>query len=545
MTESAVIFGEAVEPEPLHGDELEREKERLADLVLRETGIPVDHWAVAAALEIAGLRDLDAAARFGAWDLFDLAEDVYARCLKSVQAKPLPAKEERPPPAVRRIARFLRFYLYGSFFIVPLAIQIGSLLILGYSQWASTDFTDWQASIVVVAVIVSFVLTGGFVQALGYLGPFFLEPGELVLTRRLVVRLLGLGVLFTAVAGATWWLVNLGASAYSEKAIGIGSVYFLLMSGVWLSTAVLYMMRKFAAMLVSTAGGIGVVALIVNLTSWGIYAAHWISLAASIAIALGWAAAVLAGRIRRAGPGRAGARLPRAPYLGYLAAPYFAYGLLYFGLLFGDRIVGWSIGDHPLPVWFRPAYEVGLDWALVSLVLGIAFLEYTVNAFSARLVRVQERFPGTRIRDHNRYFLRFYAIQLAVLAVLACSGIALSYAGALWLRHFHALHEIGGFFTTPVTYGVFIAGTISYALLAWGLLNGLFLFSLARPKLVVRAVAPALAVSITVGIVLSHVYEYWYSVVGLAAGALVFALISFWYAVRVLSRTDYFYYAAY
>jgi hypothetical protein len=160
-------------------------------------------------------------------------------------------------------------------------------------------------------------------------------------------------------------------------------------------------------------------------------------------------------------------------------------------------------------------------------------------------VRVQERFPAREVREHNRSFLRFYALQLAVLCVLAGGGIAASYGGALWLRRYHALHEIRDFFTNTATHGVFVAGAVGYSLVAWGLLNGLFLFSLARSGLVLRAALPALLVSAGVGIALSRIYDYWYSAAGLAAGALVFALISAWYAIRVLSRIDYYYYAAY
>src|SRR5207244_1314153 len=109
-----------------------------------------------------------------------------------------------------------------------------------------------------------------------------------------------------------------------------------------------------------TAGGIGVVAAIVELSSWGIYAAHWISLGASIAIALVWATAVLAARRRRSGAGPAAEGRTRAGLLVYGVAPYFLYGLVYFALLFADRLIAWSAGHHPLPIWFRSPYEVGL-----------------------------------------------------------------------------------------------------------------------------------------------------------------------------------------
>jgi hypothetical protein len=543
---SVVLQGEPVEPTPLHGVELEREKDRLADLVLDELGSPVDSWAVAAALEIAGLRDFDASTRFGAWDLFDLADDIYARCLARLESRPpaLTPTKERPRRSTR-LARFARLYAAGAFFIVPLAIQLASLLAFGYSQWASDQFTDRQASIVVVAVIAGFVVTAGFVQSLGYLGPLFLEPGEYARTRRLIVRTLVLGVLLTVGVAGICWIGNVATGAYPNKDFGIGVVYYVLIAFVSLANAALYMLRKFLAMVVSTGVGLGVVAAIVEETSWSIYAAHWTSLGVSIAVALAWVWATLWRRERRREGAPPPSNLPRAAYLAYLAAPYFAYGLLYFGLLFADRLVAWTAGDHPLPVWFRAAYEVGLDWALVALVLGIALLEYTVNAFSRRIVRVQEGLDGSRIREHNRHFLRFYWIQLGVLALLAAAGIALLYEGAISLKGVHYLHDVRGYFSDSTTRGVFVAGAIGYALLAWGLLNALFLFSLSRPRLVIRAILPAVLASIAVGVPLSRVYEYWYGSAGLAAGGLVFALVSGWYVLRTLSRADYFYFSAY
>ncbi|MBA3718115.1 MAG: hypothetical protein H0W87_07820 [Actinobacteria bacterium] len=543
---SAVFMGEPVEPVPLHGDDLEREKDRLAALVLEDIGTPIDTWAVAAALEIAGLRDFDAGTRFGAWDLFDLADDVYARCMTRRDGKPPPVGPVRARPRrTSRLTRFARLYAAGAFFIFPLAIQLAALLVLGYSQWASIHFTARQASIVVFAVISGFVVTAGFVQALGYLGPLFLEPGEYVRARRLVIRTLLLGLLLTFVVADIAWIVNVAANAYPNKDIGIGLVYYVLVAFVSLANAALYMLRKFLAMVVSTVVGLGVVALIVEQTSWSIYAAHWTSLGVSVLVALGWVWVTLWHRERKTRGVPAPTELPRLAYLGYLGAPFFTYGILYFGLLFADRLVAWTTGHNPLPVWFRPAYEVGLDWALVALVLGIALLEYTVNAFSGHVLRVQQEVDGARIREHNRRFVRFYCFQLGVLALLAAAGIALVYEGGVSLRHVSFLHKVGEFFADSATRGVFVAGAIGYALIAWGLLNSLFLLSLSRPKLVLRAIFPAVLGSLAVGIPLSRTYPYWYAAAGLAAGGLVFAAVSGWYVVRTLSRADYFYFAAY
>jgi hypothetical protein len=280
----------------------------------------------------------------------------------------------------------------------------------------------------------------------------------------------------------------------------------------------------------------------------GIYAAQWAGLGVTIAIALAWAGLVLRRRARDTAGDLRLARFPPRRKLLRLAAPYFCFGILYFALVLGDRFVGWSAGDHPLPVWFEVRYELGLDWALIAVVAGIAFLEHTVEAFSARLGPIQERFGGTEIAAHNRDFVRFYGRQLAWTLTLAVAGVVLAYAAALGLASIGSIGKLGdieGFVHGPVTPEVFAWGSLGYVLLAWGLLNATVLFSLARPWTLVGAIAAALALDLTVGIVLSRTGPYWHSVIGLAVGGAVFAALTTVAALRTLRRSDYRFFSAY
>lgn len=248
----------------------------------------------------------------------------------------------------------------------------------------------------------------------------------------------------------------------------------------------------------------------------------------------------------------------------YSVAPYFLYGVLYFGYLFVDRLVGWSAGDMPPPyiIWFRTSYEWGLDVALLSLVLTIAVLEYTINEFSNLVIPVQTCFSAYHVPQHNGFFRRFYLRQLILLFTVALiSAFSVRWAATELTSRLLIAHPVStgidvemakasptmvtGIFDDPVIVFVFTWGVVGYSLLVWGLLSAVFFFSLSRPGFVLKAITLALVVNLLIGLILSRAISYEYSVLGLVAGSLAFGALSTWYAHRVLNHLDYYYYSAY
>ena len=92
---------------------------------------------------------------------------------------------------------------------------------------------------------------------------------------------------------------------------------------------------------------------------------------------------------------------------------------------------------------------------------------------------------------------------------------------------------------------VYLLGLAGYVLLVYALFNGVFLFSLGRPWVVLRALGPAIAVATVLAFTLSRTVVYWAAVGGLVGGAAVFALLSAYNVRRVLSSVDFYYFAAY
>lgn len=510
----------------------------LAREIVADTGPPIDTWAVAALLESRGIRDVDAREHYGEQDIFGLARRVHA--LADPRAEIAESAAGDPPAAPGRLP-VRRLLVRGGFFMASLVIQLLALVVLGYSPWASLDFTRAQASTVAVAAAASFVVTAGFGGALGYLAPYFAEPRQYHLTRRVVLRLLVLG-LGALVLGALA-LAGLGSyhDAWPATSLRNGIVYYVMFGLSTLSISTLYVLRRYRAMVGASAIGVIATAAVREGLGRPIEEAQWAGIAASVGLAL------LVGMrgLRRLAQKTQGdarlARLPRISTLVRLAAPHFVFAVLYFASVLADRVVGWSAGENPLPVWFSTPYELGLDWALVCVAAGLAFLEVMVAALSRLLESVQDDHRAGDLRAHNRAFTRFWLRHLAYVAGLLVAGVAVGAGGVAALD----AAGLAGLLDDPVTRRVFALGAVGYVLLALGLGNAIFLFSLARPWLVVRAIAVALAVGLGVGITLSRTYDYWWSAAGTTTTGFLFAGLTGLATWRTLRRADLHLYAAY
>ena len=92
---------------------------------------------------------------------------------------------------------------------------------------------------------------------------------------------------------------------------------------------------------------------------------------------------------------------------------------------------------------------------------------------------------------------------------------------------------------------VCVLGAIGYLLLAWGMLNTLYLFTLGQPAKPLKAIMTAVLVNIGVGFVLSRFVSYEYAVLGMVCGAAVFVAMTLRANMKFFNNLDYHYYAAY
>ncbi len=528
-------------------DPIERAKSELVDTIIETVGIPLDARAVAATLESMGLRDVDAQADFGAENLFALAEDIHRQARERAIGEGGGPRELKRKGLLRQIGRFVKFYVKGSLFAAPMTAQIVVLFALSSSLWAWLFFSERQATVIAVGTILSYIVTGGFAQIISRRGMFYWQQGIYLLAKRISQDFLRVGIILTLVVAILMYVGNLILPFFEQDMILICIMYFVLLSALWLNVSILYMLEQYLAILLSTVIGGVLVWVVMTYLGWGIYFAHAIGIFAANAIAFLWGYFILAGKTRDVSGVQKLAKMPRYSIIAWAVSPYFVYGVLYFGFLFLDRVIGWSapysVGGEPPPyiIWFRTAYEVGIDLALISLILTIAMLEYTINEFATMIIPIQESIDAFHIPRHNRSFKNFYVRQLLLLAIVALISMVVSVIVVDWLRTL-PWAALGDDVITPF---VFHWGMVGYAFMALGLLNAVFFLSLSRPRFILRAIGMGFMVNVIVGFVLSRVVVYYYSVFGLVAGALVFGLLSTWYAWRVMDELDYYYYSAY
>jgi hypothetical protein len=326
--------------------------------------------------------------------------------------------------------------------------------------------------------------------------------------------------------------------------IGIIILYFFFLNSIWLSVTVMYILKKELAFTGLILVGIGIVFVLFELIGLDIIVSQVIALLIVTTISMVLVFYFFREAERKAERGIA-PKLPKLSVMMYSTLPYFVYGILYFAFLFVDRVMAWSTNDIYMPyiIWFRGEYELGLDFALLVLMLPMGFSEVVLTKLMMDIEVSQKSYLGEQIDTMNRRFLRMYLNRLWMISgIAAVCGLALY--GLLWLV-FRDSESIGlMLFEVQTTHLVFVLSLIAYVFVAVALMNAVIMFSLSQPKFVIQSIWPAFVTNIAAGFLLSRWFGYEYAVVGLLLGSIVFMVLSIRKVIRMLSNLDYYLYAA-
>ncbi len=513
-------------------------------------GNPVSSWAVAATIESIGIRDVDAISDFNYPTVFELAEDVYTKIKKRYSKQDQVEEEEHIKLGnfSDSVAMFLKYYSAGLLFSLPMISQIVAIIIFQYALWAWLYFNEAQASVIAFGTIAAFILTGGFIQVLGRLVSKYKGEENYFLAFKSIKGVLKLAIPVILLSVLMLIGLNVILPFYPLKMVFLSMIYLILISFMMLAAAVLYASEQRAVILVSVLVGTAVVIFGMEVLNLGIYLSQWIGIIASTLVLTIYFIVYYQFKIRSLRQQLFKQSLPNTEVSYYNNYRYFLYGFSYFTFLFVDRLLAWSTGEiiPPYIIWFNTPYELGMDWALITLVLTVAMLEFSIQLFSKNIIPVQKKAKLSGIKFFNRYFRRFYTSQILLLLVISIISIIATYYGVLSLRVFEdKVPEIKDFFANPITFKVFWMASFGYVFLIYGLLNSLFFFTMNRPEFVLYSMIPSLGVNLLVGFICSRVFSFEYATVGLIFGSITFALISGLLAKKFFKHLDYFYYSAY
>ncbi len=513
--------------------------------IIDTIGMPKDAWEIAAQLEVNGLRDHDARSGYGVRDLFELARAIERRFHEGAYGFAI--EGEDPRPRVIPALRFLRGYFAGIAFALPMALQAAAMLTWGYGIWGALDLELAQGSAIALGFIASYVAAGGFVQAIVRRGFFYVYQEEPGLARWTAWKGFALAWRATLVLLAPALLLNLVFRLLPWSMVLIAALFYAGLTVLWLSWALIYLVRKTVLLAVITALSLAVVIAAAKLGGAPPIVANAIGVIVADVLSIFTAHWFL----RRMAAARNGAPVnpPRLAVLVFSTSRYFVYGLLFNAFLFADRLIAWTtpVGREDFPpygFWLNVRYELAMDLALVVVIVMGGVVQYAIERFSEKLIPHQKRikhadaetFLGEQARGHRR---RSWQLGLAAaIALLLTYALFIALGDVPNERFQEALGS-------EVTLRVLPIAAVAYVFFMFAVRNLLLLLTLSRVDAAVRTVAFALVTDVAVGFVCSRAIAYWAAAAGLLAGAIVMCIFAARAASRALEELDYSYYAAY
>lgn len=516
--------------------------------IIDRIGIPKDRWEITAQLEVLGYRDGDARTRFDCQDLFETADRILDLFREGQLAFVLEDVEDAEDVARRTnpLLRFVRHYLDGLMFSLPMVLQAATMLLWGYGLWGAVDLDVRTGSAIALGFIASYIATSGFAWAIVRRGLFYYYQNEGGLARWSALRMWWISIRVAAALAVPALLFNVLYGLLPTDMFLLALAYYLALAVFWLNWALIYLLRQTHWLLAVMSVSILAVVGAARVLGWPIVAANMIGLV--IADVLTFAVALRGlNKWARNGAGKPTVNPPRLTVLVYSSAHVFLYGLLYSAFIFTDRVLAWTSmrgreDFPPYPFWLNARYELGMDLALIVIVLLAGVVEHATHQFSVRLVPGEKRV--TSAEPFRAEFRRFFRKHMAILFVCAIPAVAIAAFAAQALRRFPS-PELQETLTSASTTRVFWVAAVSYAIFMFALQAILILMTLSRADLAVRAMAISLLVNVAVGFAISRSVHYSGSVFGLLAGALTLAVLSHRYVGRVFGELDYYYYAAY
>ncbi len=510
--------------------------------ITKDRGKPLDFWEIAALLEIYGIRDIDAQKEFGFDNVFDMAKYMHRyKEVKEYPVKSLNTWEELPPLG----KRIFKNYIRGLAFAMPMFVQIFFTLSIGYAIWSGINLDQTKATVIAIGTFLALIMTGTSAQAIGRKGLFYLKQQEMTLAANVTKLLLIIGFVIVLVVGVVLILFNLFFEVLPAYYFFILIMFYLLLSFLFLSISVYYMFEEYLKILYYFLAGMVFVYITHSLLHVRLPEAQFMALVALDGV-LAFFVYKKIYNLKKNDTASEGEVAPRMSMLFYSLMPFYLYGLFFFIFLVTDRIVAWSanVPAKPYFIWFNVPYEVGLDWALIALVLLMGFTEISIHEFMYRINDMVVKYKYKEYELFNKKIHLFFKQFNTIYLILSIIIIFLVYYIIYYIYKNTDYLFIKNFFNsfTPFVYWI---AAVSYAFMVNGLMNTLFIFSFSRQGFAVKSILIATVVNILVGLILSRIFGLQYAVFGLFAGSVVFWWYSFSYTTNMLKKLEFYYYSSF
>ncbi|MGY5351270.1 exopolysaccharide Pel transporter PelG [Wenyingzhuangia sp. IMCC45533] len=507
-------------------------------------GRPVSEYAVMSTLESFGIREIDVPKDYQFDSLYTLSLKMYKELtLGKVSKKEMTTVLDDvialSDYTFVRIKTLSKYYMIGVSHMLPFLLQVVCVVLFSHSLWVNINFNPLQSTAVVLAVIFSLILTGGFIQMIGRVGSYYWSSKQKEKSFRAINHLIWVGIKYNLLFTLLLFVINFFVYLYPFSVLLILSIYSFLISILLLCYAAMYPINKRWVIAISVTIGTLLSVALKLYTSIHIYFTHWIGIATTILLVVGFYLFLFKDYLQK--ENLTITKTIRYEVLVYNTYVYFTYGVLLYIFIFLDRIIAWSANRDIVPpyiVYFEQNYEIGMDLAIMVFFIVAVVLEYSISLFSILLSSLSRKSNLSQIDLYRKKFYRMYRNNLVMLLLMASIALVLVYSfitASSW--GFNAVFDEP---LTDISFKVFKIASVGYVLLVWAMLNVLYMFRLNEAKKGVISILCGLVANFIVGVVCSRVLSYEYSAWGLLVGSLVFLICTLYYNKKVFAKIDYY-----
>ncbi|MCS6885037.1 MAG: hypothetical protein RMM17_01140 [Acidobacteriota bacterium] len=465
---------------------------------------PIDHWEVTAVVESLGYTD-DRAKELGYDDVAVLGRYIYER-LNGAARSETPDETSYRKEVYVFLEKFLSTFVYTASWIIVMFVDAKDVL------------PAELASPLSLSVMVSLIVSGGFIQIIVKRGSFYVSLGEENLAYSICISFLQMGLIVSIIVAIIGILLNAYLSIFEDKYLIVAASYFVLLSCLWMLCATVSVQRqKWRIPIVFLSGALVYLVLGSVLSE---LVAQTLAVASVYASALGFAVF----GFKKNQPKHEEV-LPLLSNLLRLLMPYFLYGVLYFAFLFADRLAAGTAlpASSYLAFGIDVGYKRAMDVALLVLLCTASVTEYLSYRFLERLRELAKRYTTSQESDFAIVMKRLHR-KLGLIT--ACLFLVLSLGSYYWL-----LKEGRTW--------IWVVGSVGYLLLSMSILNCTIMLGLGRVKQACRQLVTALLINVTVSYLLSHIFSVGFASCGVLSGSAMLFVSTYDELNRVLSDVGY------
>ncbi len=518
--------------------------ETISQQVYKAVGKPKDYFEVAAVLESMGYTDRQVKDVSGYKDVFELSKKILDLLNCEKEKTNCGQNDQHSGYEIRNIIIDI---IRGMLSACPLLISMFSVFIINFSLWSFMDNTVTgleKATAIAFATIMSMIVSGGFAQVFLRKGYSFLEQNYYKLIWEAHLGYLKTGIVTASCLGGILGILGIFTGIYKLENILMFNLYFILLTAIWLSIPVTNFLKAEILFVVNMLLSIALVYILhqilhINITYSQVVAMTFFIVFHSIALRI----VIYFLKKRNRENQKEAIYKPRMLINMFLLAPYFLYGLMYYIMVFIDRVIAWSANARDIlesVIRIKGEYELGMNWGILAVLISTLFMEIYVKKFINNVFQAKKEFKITEhegfIKTNIMQFLN-YTTVFFILSILG-TVISIEIINGV-ISHYNI--ELSAYFS-GVSEMTFKVSIIGYLLIGAGLLNNIYLLYFSQGLLILKALSVSIGANIAVGFIFSRMFDYYFAVFGFLAGAVSFFAVSLYYTYKVINSLDYYFY---